>query len=245
MPMLEVTRARATISRRKERPSPNRRQLPHRCGRSRTAPATCLGILILMVMEANPAPPQVGFFSRVSARPHVKPTGAVMVCRPDRGGHRGGLIISRNSGGDPPSWGCPRWMRRASASTPRPRPAGGHFFGTTQRWSATRQPSTNRCSRTDTITTTSGIGASADAAIRGNRIWKQLLEEYGAPSIDPGVGEAARLCLASEARDHGRPPSPTHDGRLLGMGANTSWSALTWAGGRWRSRPNALSRTPP
>ena len=78
MPMLEVTRARATISRRKERPSPNRRQLPHRCGRSRTAPATCLRVLILMVMEANPARPQVGFFSRVSARPHVKPTGAAM-----------------------------------------------------------------------------------------------------------------------------------------------------------------------
>jgi hypothetical protein len=62
-PMLKVARGRDIISVQQERPSPRLRHLlsHYRC--SRRAPATCLGVSILMVMGANPAPRQVGSFN--------------------------------------------------------------------------------------------------------------------------------------------------------------------------------------
>ena len=66
-------------------------------------------------------------------------------------------------------------------------PPGGHFFGsphTLERYETIfYQPIVSDWRNYETW----ADDGMKDAAVRANRIWKQMLEEYEAPPIDPGI----------------------------------------------------------
>jgi trimethylamine--corrinoid protein Co-methyltransferase len=81
---------------------------------------------------------------------------------------------------------------------------GGHFFGTAHTLaryeSAFYAPLLSDWDNYDNWLDR----GSPDAALRANRIWKQLLAEYEQPGIDPGVDEALRDYVARRKREiHG------------------------------------------
>jgi trimethylamine---corrinoid protein Co-methyltransferase len=83
---------------------------------------------------------------------------------------------------------------------------GGHFFGTAhtlERYE--RAFYAPLLSDWDNYDNWKDRG-SPDAAVRANRIWKQLLAEYQPPAIDPAVDEALRDYVARRKREiHGEP----------------------------------------
>ena len=78
---------------------------------------------------------------------------------------------------------------------------GGHFFGTAhtlERYE--RAFYAPLLSDWDNYDNWEDRG-SPDAAVRANRIWKQLLAEYQPPAIDPAVDEALRDYVARRKRE--------------------------------------------
>ena len=80
--------------------------------------------------------------------------------------------------------------RPGARRDPRERP-GQHFLGTRPHAGQLRDRLLPlRRSPTTTASSSGRRTASLDAAQRANAIWKQMLAEYEAPPIDPGVDEA-------------------------------------------------------
>ena len=84
---------------------------------------------------------------------------------------------------------------------------GGHFFGTAhtlERYETAFY--TPLLSDWDNYDNWKDRG-SPEAAVRANRIWKQILAEYQPPPIDPAVDEALRDYVARRKREiHGIGP---------------------------------------
>ena len=80
-------------------------------------------------------------------------------------------------------------------------PPGGHFFGATHTIAryetAFYAPLVSDWSNFETWEERGALTATQ----RANRIWKQLLEEYEAPPLDPAVDEALRDYVARRKRE--------------------------------------------
>lgn len=83
--------------------------------------------------------------------------------------------------------------------------SGGHFFGTDHTLAryetAFYTPLLSNWDNHDTWVERGGI----DAERRAHQIWRQLLEEYQQPPIDPAIDEALRAYVARRKREGGSP----------------------------------------